>query len=182
MIFFTFSCADTVEEPKQQANEPSAVSDDYLLTNYWEGDGKIQNQQYLGEERIFYSKGGLPEGSFNCVLYFDLVGVNTDVGDCPSCVFAFQLDAQAQSGDHVIDDGTCTDYFSQPKSFHYAYTEDYQGHGPSLLYYSYDYFQWFAWIRNGDVLYGTEQVVEYDPQSSQFHYEGGFRYYFYELE
>ena len=169
-------------DPAEPSGEPAELDFTYLLSNYWEGEGLIQGQSYIGEERIYYSKGGYPEGSFNCVLYFDLIGEETAIGDCPSCVFAFQIDAEAQSGDHIINDGTCSDYIADSKSFHYAYTNDYQGHGPSLLYYSYDYFQWFAWIRDGDVIYDTEQVVDYNPQTAQFNYRGGFLYYFYEFE
>ena len=180
MIVFLLSCSQEPQSSELLSESEQDVA--FLLSNYWEGEGSIQDQQYVGEERIYYSKGGLPEGRFNCILYFDVFGEETNIGECPSCVFAFQMEAEIQEGLHVVDDGTCSDYSSESKSFHYAYTDDYQGHGPSLLYYSYDYFQWFAWIRDGDDIYGTEQVVEYDSGNARFNYKGGFLYYFYEFE
>ena len=74
------------------------------------------------------------------------------------CV-SIEIEAQPQSGAHIVNDGTCDDYFAEPMTFHYAYTTDYDGHGPSMMYYSADYFQWFAWIRDGDTIYETPQSI-----------------------
>ena len=155
----------------------------YVLTNYWTGEAQVDTENsYLGTETYYHNKGIYSAGEYACVLTWDMVGVPSDKSPdtCVGCVFRFEVEARPQSGPHIINDGTCDDYFSQPRTFHYGYTTDYEGHGPSMMYYSSDYFQWFAWIRDGDLIYETPQYVQYE--SGSFQYGGGFMDYYYYSE
>jgi hypothetical protein len=183
----TLACGsqNTIEvtvEPGGNADQPSEPSDDYtyILSNFWEGSGQvIPGTSYEGQESYFYNKGLYGEDEFNCELFWDTHGIPTSIGDCPDCDFAFEITATPQQGEHVMDDGTCEEYFADPKQYHYAFTKEYEGHGPSLMYYSYDYFQWFAWFRDGDLIYDTLQIVSFDEDSGEFYYQGGFLNYYY---
>ncbi len=165
----------------------SAVEEDtgylYILTNYWTGEASvIGNEQYVGTETYYHNKGIYSAGNYACVLYWDMIGTPSDRSPdtCVDCIFRFEIQATPQSGDHIINDGTCDDYFSTEMTFHYGYTDDYQGHGPSMMYYSADYFQWFAWIRDGDTIYETPQHVQFE--NDLFSYGGGFMDYYYYSE
>ena len=152
----------------------------YILSNHWSGSASVEEGvSYIGTETYHHNKGAYEAEEFACVLTWDMEGVpsNMSIDTCVGCLFQFEIQAQPQSGPHIINDGTCDDYFAEPMTFHYAYTSDYDGHGPSMMYYSADYFQWFAWIRDGDAIYDTPQKVSYD--NGDFSYEGGFMNYYY---
>jgi|GEM_PF-5171844 len=152
----------------------------YILSNHWSGEAYIEDGvSYSGTEVYRHNKGTYEAGSFACVLSWDMNGTPSQKSPetCVGCVFRFEIEASPQSGEQIVNDGSCDQYFAEPLTFHYAYTEDYQGHGPSLMYYSADYFQWYAWIRDGDTIYETPQSVSY--QDGYFSYSGGFLDYYY---
>ena len=152
----------------------------YVLTNYWMGEAEVvPDVSYLGSETYYHNKGVYPAGTYACILSWEMEGIPStkDPDSCVGCIFRFEIQARPQSGTQIVNDGTCDDYFSTDMTFHYGYTPDYQGHGPSMMYYSADYFQWFAWIRDGDTIYETPQKVQYEE--NRFSYEGGFLDYYY---
>ena len=62
-------------------------------------------------------------------------GIPSDVSadTCVGCVFQFEVQALPQSGAHIINDGTCDDYFAEPMTFHYVVIEKTASHEkPSL--------------------------------------------------
>ena len=178
-MLWVFACTtQSIDSADTSTPEDSGYL--YILTNHWSGTANVEEGiSYTGTETYHHNKGSYEAGSFACVLTWDMNGVpsNISADTCIGCVFQFEIEAQPQSGAHIVNDGTCDDYFAEPMTFHYAYTTDYDGHGPSMMYYSADYFQWFAWIRDGDTIYETPQKVSYEE--GEFSYEGGFMDYYY---
>ena len=178
VMLWILACTKDVDTGQDTSQRDSGYL--YILSNHWSGEAIIEeNVSYDGTETYHHNKGLYEAGSFACVLTWDMDGVPSHISQdtCVDCVFQFEILATPQSGNHIVNDGTCDDYFSEPMTFHYAYTPDYQGHGPSMMYYSADYFQWFAWIRDGDVVYETPQSVSYTQ--GVFSYSGGFMDYYY---
>ena len=178
MLWLWFACSVQTEDSAVLDTETQDEGYLYILSNYWTGEGDVVlGESYTGTETYYHNKGAYASGEYACILRWDMHGIPTDIGSCSECVFRFEIEARPSDGEDIVNDGTCDDYFSEPLTFNYGYQLDYEGHGPSLMYYSHDYFQWYAWIRDGDQIYQTPQHVRY--QDGSFSYAGGFLDYYY---
>ena len=178
MLWLLLACNGQTDDTAATDTHPQDTGYLYVLSNYWTGEAEVVlGERYTGTETYFHNKGTYTAGEYACILSWDMSGLPTDIGTCDGCVFRFEIEATPRVVDDIVNDGTCDDYFSEPLTFNYGYLADYEGHGPSLMYYSHDYFQWYAWIRDGDQVYQTPQYVQYE--NGIFSYGGGFLDYYY---
>ena len=124
---------------------------------------------YTGTETFKLNDGTYGAGQYNCELFWDVV--STGVGSsCTTCEFEFDLDL-TYDANQSYDDGACSQSIGD-LSFSYAYDDDYNGYGSSLLY------DGNLWIYDGNTSYGTTQVV--NLTNTSFTYKGGYEDYYYQ--
>ena len=123
---------------------------------------------YSGYELYRLNDSTYGAGQYNCEIYWDAVSTATG-SSCTTCEFEFDL-ALTYDSSQSYDDGACSTTAADT-SFSYAYDDDYQGYGPSLLY------DGSIWIYDGAFSGNTTQVV--NLTGSTFTYLGGYEDYYY---
>ena len=141
-------------------------SDASLTTNC--GSSTTFNS-YSGYETFRSNDSTYGAGQFNCELYWDAVSTATG-STCSNCEFEFEINLTYDSS-QSYDDGACST-IAIDTSFSYAYDDDYNGYGPSLLY------NGSLWIYDGGLTGNTTQVV--NLSNATFTYKGGYEDYYYQ--
>jgi hypothetical protein len=138
-----------------------------------DGEPAPPGSDYSGWETFEYSAGS-SFGARDCELYWDAEGEPwDDVGGCVGCEFVFDIDMSFDSAAST-DNGTCASLMVD-SSYTYGYTDDYNGYGAYLMYYSSYYGTFQAW-GNASLVGAT---LEYSYGYEDWDYYGTGTYYTY---
>ena len=101
--------------------------------------------RYVGWERLIFSDGTLPKGSYNCQLIWDFDSSTPihDIGaGCQNCLFMFDVTYTLRDDPDVYDDGTCLTGDGSHSGV-YGYSPDFSSYGASWVYSHYGrYYRW----------------------------------------
>ncbi|MED5371517.1 MAG: hypothetical protein VX899_10915 [Myxococcota bacterium] len=127
-------------------------------------------KSYSGQE-VWSYQGWKDSVDLDCTITWDAVGTYRDA--CADCEFAFDVALTYNAGSSFDNTagGDCAGYMTD-FSFGYGYTDDYQGYGSYVMYYSSTY-GWGAWTAG--TFDGSN--FEYSSGYSEYYYSGSYGYY-----
>ncbi len=126
---------------------------------------------YTGGETL-WSTFAAETAEIQCEYNWDATGSPVEYL-CDGCEWVFDVDLTFDAGNSNLSDG-CDD--GADMAFTYAYTSDYYGYGPTLLYGYYGYYYWWSDL-GGATWDGENMTWTYGDPTDFYYYDNSYGYY-----
>ena len=173
-IALFLSGCEIIQKSSGYAYDTAAEEPMFFHSSLWSGSFNVPSESennLRGTESYTYVERSTEKEDYACMVNWNLNGGNVEQPLCEECVFEVRIVAQRETDS--IDDGTCEDLLDA--NFVYAFHENYQDSGATLLYRALDESDFQPFIQSSE--HSADFAAELTLEDGTFHYRAGYYQY-----